>query len=519
MLLSQRSRPRCRDVRGPGAYSVAVKAKFPSSRPRDYLIHESAHKEEIYHQLVAYSKENNEKSVRNNWEKVTDHKILHNTVQRRVQETMQEYKMHIEERRDRLKQLLETEEMEHIKEMESMEETTLERQAKMRERAKSLKEKRERERLALVAEKREQQFREQCEELRALRSQKNLNEVCTERMAQLAIKEELEKQRKEEEDLFALLYEQDRLAKEEHEAKKNQGKEELIQKTLNILNMQRAAANAQKMEEKRLKEEEAKLLEEQRQLMKMEDERALREKRQKQMKVRHMLDTSLRLKMKRLAQEHQEELALDMKIMEQIMQSTHDDTEEKQQRKLELRKEQQVYREYLAQQLEEEKRLEMEMDKLIDEEMERSLAKQAEQRRKEREARNRLMKDVMDTRQLQIQEKLQRNAGKQEELARDKELLEKAIEEHKQLESEITARQLKQAKQYQQHLISQVAYQHQQREAEKEEDWREYEAGLQAEKTYQKKLREILSRPYIIDKHVHPLRKSRISSPKDWLPQ
>ena len=40
-----------------------------------------------------------------------------------------------------------------IDEMDAMQETTLERQAKMRERAKQLREKRETERLALVEEK------------------------------------------------------------------------------------------------------------------------------------------------------------------------------------------------------------------------------------------------------------------------------------------------------------------------------------------------------------------------------
>ncbi|KAM3937562.1 cilia- and flagella-associated protein 53 [Leptodactylus fuscus] len=519
MLLSQRTRPRCREVTGPAPHNVALKAKFPSSRPRDYIILERRRQDDQRDQMRAFTKEIDLTDMKSRWERLTEHKILHNRVQRKVYETMEEYRMHIEERRDRLKALLETEELEHIKEMESMEETTLERQAKMRERAKSLRERRERERLAVVAEKRDQQFREQCEELRALKSKMHQDEVCTERMAQLALKEELERQRKEEDMLFAELWEKDRLAKIEHEEKKTQRQMELNREMVDVLQAQTAAAEAQRMEEKRLKEEEAHLLVEQRKLMKLEDERALREKQQKQSQVRNMLNLSVRLKMKRLAQEQQEELALDMKIMEQIMQDSHDDTQEKRLRKLELQREQQIYRQYLAQQLEEEKRQEREMDKLIEAELEKSWAKRAEQLRLEKEARNRLMKDVMETRRLQIQEKLERNAKEQEELACDKELLEMAIAEHKQLEMERNARQLKSAKEYQQQLLSQVAYQQLQRGAEKEEERREYEAGLQAEKSYQQKLRDILSRPYVRQEHVHPLRRTRISSPKDWLPQ
>ncbi|XP_018416510.1 PREDICTED: cilia- and flagella-associated protein 53 [Nanorana parkeri] len=520
MMLSQRNKPlRCREVTGPTPHSVAVKAKFPSSRPHDYIILERRRKDDLREQMLAFIKENEYGDLRDKWELRTDHKILNNTVQRKVNDTIEEYRMQIEERRDRLKALLEIEELKYIQEMESMQETTLERQAKMRERARSLRERREKDRLALVAEKRDQQFREQCEELRALKSRVHQKEVCTERMAQLTMKEELERQRKEEEDLFAELWERDRLAKVENEERKTQRQMELNRELLDFLQAQRAAAEAQKMEEKRLKEEEAYLLAEQRKLMKMEDERALREKQQKQSRVRTMLDHSIRLKMKRLARDQQEELALDMKIMEQIMQDSHDDTEEKRQRKLELHKEQQIYRQYLAQQLEEEKRQEREMDKLIETELEKSWAKRAEQLRREKEARNRLMKDVMDTRRLQIQEKLEQNAREQEDLGRDKELLEKAMAEHKQLEMERNARKAQTAQQYQQQLLSQVACHHQVREAEKAEERREYENGLQAEKSYQQKLHDILSRPYVRQEHIHPLRRTRLSSPKDWLPQ
>ncbi|KAM5192864.1 cilia- and flagella-associated protein 53 [Mantella aurantiaca] len=520
MMLSQRNRPlRCREVTGPTPHSVAVKAKFPSARPHDHMTLERRKRDDFREQMLVFTKENDHKDLMSKWELITDHKILHNTVQRKVNETMEEYHLQIEERRDRLKALLETEELKYIQEMESMEETTLERQAKMRERARSLRDKREKERLALVAEKRDQQFREQCEELRTLKSRMHQTEVCTERMAQLVLKEELEKQRKEEENLFAELWERDRLAKVENEEKKTQKQKELNREMLDVLQAQRAAAEGQKMEEKRLKEEEAHLLAEQRKLMKLEDERAVREKQQKQSQVRNMLDHSVRLKMKRLARDQQEELALDMKIMDQIMQDTHDDTKEKQQRKLELQKEQQIYRQYLAQQLEEEKRQEREMDKLIETELEKSWAKRAAQMKLEKEARNRLMKDVMDSRKLQIQEKLERNAREQEELSRDKELLEKAVAEHKQLETERNARKVKAAQQYQQQLLSQVTYQRHAREAEKAEERREYESGLQAETSYQQKLHDILSRPYIRQEHIHPLRRTRLSSPNHWLPQ
>lgn len=55
--------------------------------------------------------------------------------------------------------MLLVEEQSYIEEMEAKEETTLERQAKMRERAKFFKGKREEERLRLVQEKYDQRWR------------------------------------------------------------------------------------------------------------------------------------------------------------------------------------------------------------------------------------------------------------------------------------------------------------------------------------------------------------------------
>ena len=59
----------------------------------------------------------------------------------------------------RLRNLLSQEEANYMMEMASKDEAVLERQAKMRERAKHLKEKREAERLAVVHQKLEQQWK------------------------------------------------------------------------------------------------------------------------------------------------------------------------------------------------------------------------------------------------------------------------------------------------------------------------------------------------------------------------
>ena len=71
----------------------------------------------------------------------------------------------------------------------------------------------------------------------------------------------------------------------------------------------------------------------------------------------------------------------------------------------ELKEEMIHYRQYLADQAKEEERREKELDALIDSEVKAQWQKRLEQWKKEKEARKKLMQDVLDTRKKQIQEK------------------------------------------------------------------------------------------------------------------
>lgn len=66
----------------------------------------------------------------------------------------------------------------------------------------------------------------------------------------------------------------------------------------------------------------------------MEEERQRQEKRQRQEDSKATLDYSLKLKMKKRAREVQEELALDMKILQQMLTETSNETMENLQRKV-----------------------------------------------------------------------------------------------------------------------------------------------------------------------------------------
>ena len=61
------------------------------------------------------------------------------------------------------------------------------------------------------------------------------------------------------------------------------------------------------------------------------------------------LEKSMKLKNRRAAQDAQEELALDMKILEQLLEESKNEVQEAAENKKRMRDETQKYREYLAQ--------------------------------------------------------------------------------------------------------------------------------------------------------------------------
>ncbi|XP_068279820.1 cilia- and flagella-associated protein 53 [Nyctibius grandis] len=496
-----------REVTGPVPHSLAVRPKHAKDQTNENRILARREKEdELLERANLFKLYNRYRSICE-WQQRNEHKWLHCAVQRKVDASMQEYLASTDERRDRLRELLEAEESKYFAEIESLEETALEKQEKMRERTKLLREKREKERQQLAAEKREQQFREQCEELRVHWIKKHQKELCEDQRVQVALKEELKKQEKKEEQMFAELWEEDRLAKEKREVVEMRKWTQQNREILNVLRAQVAVLSAHKEEEKQLKEEEARLLEEQQQLLKLENEQLQMEKLRRQKKCRDTLLSAARDKQQRLNEEKEDELALEMKILEKSLQEPQEDTEEKRKRKQELLKEQQTYLAHLAQQLEVEKQREKEMDKVLDEDIAKVWAKKAEQQRLAKEAREQLLKDVLGTRQRQVEEKLQRNAKEQEELAQERKLLAEAIAELNHIEEKKYARKVKEAKEYQEQLRAQIATDQQARDAEQEEKQREYESSLEAERAYQERIQDILVRPCWKQAKTHPFRR------------
>lgn len=495
---------RCREFTGPTPHSVAIRAKPTSKRPVEHLILETRRKDELREQAIAETKYQKSCDLKSEWEKATDKRIKSNTIARRVEKLMQRGTFSLEDRRERLKEMLLAEEQQYIEEMEAKEETTLERQAKMRERAKFLKEKREQERLKLVEEKLDQRWRDNCEELRSTLSQRHQDEVFVERHEQLKMKEEKKKKELEVDKFYADLWAEDIQIKSMREEQTAREQIERNRETLKVLQVQIAACEKQREDEEKLKEMEAQWLKEEAKLREEEEKWLQEEKLRKQKAAKRSREVSIRLKKEKEAKEKQEELALDMKILEKLLDDTRNEVKEETQRKREMREENLRFMQYCAMNRKEDEEREKELERIVNEEVEKKWAQTIKQYKMERDARQKLLANVMKSREQQIEERKRIAEKEQEAEITERDALLAAIEEHKRLEAENQERIKNRNIGYQRDLDMQIDYQRRVKAKEIEEEEREFRMGQEAEAEYQRKLKEALDRP-TIDK-VHPMR-------------
>ena len=94
-----------------------------------------------------------------------------------------------------------------------------------------------------------------------------------------------------------------------------------------------------------------------------------------------------------------------MKILEKLLEDTRNEAMEESQRKRELREENLRFMAYCKTNRQEQADREKLLEKLVNEEVEKQWAKKMEQYRKEREARRRLMDNVLKSREQQIEER------------------------------------------------------------------------------------------------------------------
>ncbi|KAL7376352.1 hypothetical protein ABVT39_006338 [Epinephelus coioides] len=516
MLPSQR-RTRCREITGPTPHSVAVRAKFPSQRPADQLILDRQKQDAARDKVLDFAKSQRSCDIKTSWLKSSERRFLTGTIERQVRAALDQQKVHVDERRDRLRVLLEMEEQQLLQEMEEKTETLVERQAKMRQQVKALRDRRERDRQQLVSDKLEQLFRGQCEELRSELMRRREQQVCQERAAQVRSGQEQQRLQQQEERMFDELWEADRRAKVDRETERAQRQQQRNRKQLDVIRSQMEEAEQQRQRSRELRAEEAALMLQQQQMQRLQQQRQQQMTLQQQQGRRRQLDQCLRLKMKRLAREQQDELQLDMNILQTLLQQETDDKQEAAHKKAELREEQRRYRQYLSEELQKQRREEEETEQLMEEKLKEVWAKREEQSRLQREARNRLMEEVMEARRLQIQHKLDLNTQKQAELSAERDELNRVMEEMKLMEEEDRRCQKQSSEAFQADLKAQIEAQQRRRSEQRAQEEREQQQGVILQQLYEQRKDHILSRPTSHTSAPHPFRRTEGCTRVSWV--
>lgn len=426
----QRENCRHREVLGPAPYSVGIIARPVKKNPLDKINLDRRRREEaLLNEIQRLNKENRYRE-HTRWIGYTNKRFEKNYIHDRVNEAMNNESVHLDGKRCKLREFLLKEEDYHVKEMERLHDTPEERYQKMKARAEMLKNNREAERLKIVEEKRELQWLQRAEELRPILSKLGTHEVFRDRQRQIEMKKQMAKRLEEEDAMYADLWAKDRMAKALREEREEQFRVQRAQEHVKGLNVQVAEKEAVKELAAKAKQEELLLVNGENKIIQLEKDREWLAKKRQQQRTRVDLQNMMKYNLKQKIIQRQEELALDQKILEQVLQETKNEVAERKERRAQLTQETRQYLQYLREQAEMEAEREREIDLMHDAEVKEMWDKRAAEYKREKETRDRLMQEVLAVRKMQLQEKLEEAAKEREELARDRAEMCQMIEEH-----------------------------------------------------------------------------------------
>lgn len=432
-------------------------AKNPSAVPSDLIIIQRRQQEDMRRAACEAVESTKQFDFKCKWEQATDKKIRGTAVKRRVHELLQDRKRDLHDRQHRLRALLEAETAAFAQEMSSLEETPIEREARLREKLKTLKEARESERTQLASTKMEEHFLRNCEQLRTLKTQREAHVVASHRVLQVQAKQEQAAREQAVDSVYAALWDQDRQAKDEREAQEKLSRKQRAAEQAAVLLQQQQALDEYRREQSALREQDLKLRLEDEAARAEEEERsrlnAARTARKRQHAAKAAHAEAVAQRQARMAAEQD----LDLRLLDAVLRQHEQDDGSALERKEAVRREAQAYRCYLQQQKAERQQLDQHLDRLFGLAAEQAWQRREEQWERERLARESLMNDVLATRRQQIQAKQDSVAARQAEAERDSAALEQAIVLAKKAAEEEQARGALAARKHAVDLQQQIA--------------------------------------------------------------
>ncbi|XP_068937865.1 trichoplein keratin filament-binding protein isoform X1 [Petaurus breviceps papuanus] len=397
------------------------------------------------------------------------------------QKLKEEKKKTLAERQKRLCKLLAEERSQLTKELREKRLNVALRESDLRERSEKLKSAREQERKTVAEQLLYEHWKKTDPRFRQIESALHRKHVVDSWESQLSERKQQEIAEKEEKVQFENQYETAR-----REAMQRMKQEEEKRR---LEDKQQAEALLQQMEELRLKEIEAtKLKKEQENLLRQQWELGLLEEKRKNMEeyrkkaelgrfLRHQYNAQLN----RRTQQIQEELEADKRILLALLEKEDEDQRRDSARREQAAADAAWMKQVIEDQLELERAREAELQLLYREEAKQMWEKREAEWERERQARDRLMKEVLAERQHQLQEKIELNRRAQEEALKYREQLIRVLEEAREETRRGRAEEAELKTARKQELEAQVAERHLQEQEELEQQRKEEEEAQLAD--------------------------------------
>jgi hypothetical protein len=350
------------------------------------------------------------------WENRTHAMIQTQAVAQVARQLKQRDQVALQQRRARLAMLLTAEDEQYREELAGTVESSSDRAKRLVKEARRLKSEREDKRRAFADEQLERQWKEGCDDLRTIDSQFFKIHCNTEVLKQIDDKQvrrgnaQLDKQR------WAAEWEAERLKKVQQEDTKQLHRHHALLENRRDLKNQMDEQEAKKQEDFTQLQKEKAIFQK---ILEMDAHAAARkavlEHERKREKAKENVAYNEQLQAEREAA-YRAQREADKKDLAEKMEEYKSDTLREENDKANQRRDIIEFKAYLERRRVEERKMERELERLVQEDLDRSNMKRDMQWERERLARERLMKDVYQTRSEQLQARAAERQREEEEL-------------------------------------------------------------------------------------------------------
>lgn len=348
----------------------------------------------------------------------------------------------LKRRQEKLRELLFDESRELEAQLKEMSRENYDRLDAMKERAEGLRSAREEKRKQIAEEKLYDHWQQNNPEMRQVQSELLKEHVTGEWSHQIEeAKQQAEEERRHKEELERKM-EEERLAAIERDRQKEEEKLMAEKELRDHLKQQMLELKHREGEAEELKYQQEILLREQWEMEHLEAERQKKEEQRKRMDLGRALLHQHKAQMMRKSRRIQEELEQDRQLLEDMIHKEKEEITLQTARREKARADAQWMKQVIEDQLRLEKAREAELDTLFQDEAARQWQKRESEWERERQARQRLMDEVLEGRQEQINEKLEEVRLRQQESLERREKLLQEIE----IANQLTRREQENAK-------------------------------------------------------------------------